>query len=259
MRFTLVQPVTSAMVRGQAQLRYVGTVRGHSSGAQLGGTARRHSSEAIAHAWSWQTRVMGLWSVVIPVKSRRDAKSRFAPGDNSALALAMALDTVSAAVGSAVVGRVIVVSSANPTPFEALGAWVLADPGGGLGAAVSAGVAAAPPGNIAVLLGDLPGLRARELSAALESAEPHPLSMIADADGTGTTMAAATGDATHDLAFGAHSRAAHLSAGYVELSGRWPGLQRDVDLPGHLAGLALGPRTRAELSKGAELSKPAEG
>lgn len=202
---------------------------------------------------------MHTWSIVVPVKGTSGAKSRFGPDDNSALALAMALDTVDAALQVApviVVTNVVVNSAVNSAvlnDFSALGATVVADPGGGLDAAIDAGLAVAarvnPHGNIAVLLGDLPGVRADELAAALEAAAEYSLAIVADADAAGTTLATATEGHPHRLAFGANSRRRHLDAGYLELDGAWPGLRRDIDNPGHLDGLTLGPRTAALLGR----------
>ena len=75
------------------------------------------------------------WSIVVPFRAA-GAKSRFGSGDNSALALAMALDTVDVALR---VGRVIVVTS-DARPFVKLGASVIADPGAGLNAAIALGL-----------------------------------------------------------------------------------------------------------------------
>jgi 2-phospho-L-lactate guanylyltransferase len=227
-----------------------------------------------------------MWSVVIPVKGTSNSKSRFGPTDNRELAIAMALDTVTAALSAADVDEVIVVTAlAEPVAhlFSNLGAILVIDPGEGLGAAIEtglafAGAASGPSGavtgsarttsagrdpvrarstgsdpvlarNRAVLLGDLPALRPMELGAALKAAARYPRAIVADSDGTGTTLATATAGHRHTLSFGPRSRAAHLAAGYVELTGEWPGLARDVDLPDHLAGVehALGEHTAAVL------------
>ncbi len=154
------------------------------------------------------------WTVVIPVKGGPDAKSRMGGETRLELAEAIALDTVSAAVTTGY--HVIVVSSASWV-FE--GAEVIADPGAGLGAAIEAGLAAGSRSTtagtgVAVLLGDLPGLRPAELADALDAASAHALAFVADADGTGTVLAAALNPAEHRLAFGPDSAAAHRAAGY---------------------------------------------
>jgi 2-phospho-L-lactate guanylyltransferase len=189
------------------------------------------------------------WTVVIPVKGTPAAKSRL--GASTELALAIALDSVAAVAAAA---RVIVVTAAPVSTvalFEALGARVLKDPGGGLNAAIRAGIAGADSGPVAVLLGDVPALQTAELAAALALAERHPLAFVPDADGDGTVLITALAASDHAPAFGAGSRAAHAAAGYFELD--FPadsGLRRDVDTPEHLAALAsrLGPHTAAQHS-----------
>src|SRR5260221_6792480 len=73
------------------------------------------------------------WSVVIPVKLLAQAKSRLsglADADREAMALAMAADTVSAAVACPAVADVVVVSDdpAVRAEAESAGAEVIADP-----------------------------------------------------------------------------------------------------------------------------------
>ena len=182
------------------------------------------------------------WTIVIPVKGTASAKSRL--GGSAELALAIALDSVAAAVEVAPV----VVVTPHAEPFEELGARVVADPGSGLNGAIAAGIAAAGDGAVAVLLGDVPALRPAELAAALTAAERHPLSFVPDADGEGTVLIAALRSSDHAPAFGADSRALHLAAGYVELDVPVDsGLRRDVDTPEQLAALAgrLGPRNQS--------------
>lgn len=186
-------------------------------------------------------------TVVIPVKASAESKSRFGPGDHAELAKAMALDTVEAARRVAPV--IVVTNAPYADEFTDLGATVVADPGGGLIAAIEAGLAAAS-GATAVLLGDVPGMPGHELGAALEAAASHPLAIVADADGDGTVLAVAQAGHHHALAFGEHSRSRHLAAGYAELLGDWPGLRRDVDIPEHLLDLPyLGPRTLVALGR----------
>lgn len=189
------------------------------------------------------------WTVVVPVKGTAAAKSRL--GGRSELALAIALDTVEAALGAA---RVIVVTSPDvAAEFRSLGAKVVEDAGTGLLAAIRQGLGIAGPHHVAVLLGDVPALTAAELTRALELAEQHPLAFVADADGIGSVLITALDATSHLPAFGEDSRAAHLAAGYVELDfPRDSGLRRDVDTAQQLAGIgidALGARTRAALTR----------
>jgi 2-phospho-L-lactate guanylyltransferase len=191
--------------------------------------------------------VPSSWTVVVPVKGTADAKSRL--GASAELALAIALDTVAAVSDAAGVGSVIVVTvDAVRAEFETIGARVVVDPGDGLVAAIAEGISAAGDERVAVLLGDLPALRPTELAAALVSADQHPLTFIADADGDGTSLITALDASDHRPAFGLGSSAAHLDAGYIEI-GMSPdsGLRRDVDTREQLDALAanarLGPRT----------------
>src|SRR5699024_11004506 len=141
------------------------------------------------------------WCVVIPFKGTPRAKSRlsfshanyFSINESlrARLARAFLYDTVTAVLSASRVARVIVVSG-DPTLEDRLSeVTVLADPGGGLNAAISAGITHARTtlleAPVAVVTGDLPCLTARDLQNALELAEHHPLCVVADHAGTGTT------------------------------------------------------------------------
>ena len=189
---------------------------------------------------------MQEWTIVIPVRgSAFVSKSRFGPGDNSGITLAMALDTVEAALS---VAPVVVVTTGG-ADFEALGARVIQERGDGLVPVLENALAMVQDGSTAILLGDHPALQPAELRAALDAAGGHPLAMVADSDGTGTALITARATADHRPAFGVDSRARHLANGYLELTGDWPGLARDIDLPEHLESLDVGPRTRAYLAQ----------
>jgi 2-phospho-L-lactate guanylyltransferase len=185
------------------------------------------------------------WTIVVPFRGS-SAKSRFGPGDNFDLALAMALDTVEVAL---TVGRVIAVTT-DATAFAALGATVVPDPGAGLNPALSWGLdIAGSATSRAVLLGDHPALTSDELADALRAAAGHPLAFVADAEGAGSALCSAAPHVPLTPLFGVGSARAHRSAGFVELTGHWPGLRRDVDTPEQLAALAsLGRHTRAVLA-----------
>jgi 2-phospho-L-lactate guanylyltransferase len=145
------------------------------------------------------------WTVLLPVKVLARAKSRLAVlagPRREELALALALDTVSAVVACAEVARVVVITSDGAASRElaALGAHVIRDltdnggPDGGLGAASGnldalgvqdrlnaaltqgAEVAARrwPGTGLAALTADLPALRPEELAAALRAAALVP-------------------------------------------------------------------------------------
>ena len=199
------------------------------------------------------------WIVVVPVKGSPDAKSRLGDGlpERTALALAIALDTVDAALAATTVSGVIVVTTASVAgAFDDLDALVvIEEPGAGLPGAIAAGIALAaelgsPGRGTAVLLGDLPALSPGELDAALGLAAAHDRALVPDADGTGSVLVTAADGATHATAFGPGSRAAHLVAGYTELDlPADSGLRNDVDTRQQLGALEdrLGPRTRSAL------------
>jgi 2-phospho-L-lactate guanylyltransferase len=198
------------------------------------------------------------WTIVVPVKGTASAKSRL--GAAPPLALAIALDTVAAALAC---GRVVVVTAGDHDAFRLLGAAVVTDSGMSLARAVETGLRAAGSGAVAVLLGDLPALRPEELRATLAAAALHPRALVADADGVGSVLVTALEQATHRPAFGAGSRAAHLAAGYVELDvSPESGLRRDVDTADQLAPLAragrLGRRTTEALA-GSRTESPGVG
>ncbi|MES2093068.1 MAG: 2-phospho-L-lactate guanylyltransferase [Actinomycetota bacterium] len=198
------------------------------------------------------------WVVVVPVKGTARAKSRFGAGDNSAMALAMAVDTVSAAMDAEGVAGVLVVTTAEASAdFDELGAFVIVQEAVGLGAAIELGIATAaemaePGCGIAVLLGDLPALTPRELGEALRSARAYPRGMVADAAGDGTTLITASSGITHTPAFGPGSSAAHRIAGYMPLeASSSSGIRNDVDSAEGLASLVgrLGTRTALLLAE----------
>jgi len=204
---------------------------------------------------------MQLWSMVIPVKVLAQAKSRLiglAGPPRAQLALAMAADTVAAALATPQVASVIVVSDDQEVGAElgGLGAVVIADdPAAGLNPAMVFGASYAdtrwPGRGRAAMAGDLPALRPAELTAALEAAGEAGEAFVPDAAGTGTTLYAAGPGVDFRPGFGPGSRDRHLAAGAAELDlPQLRGLRQDVDTPADLqraVDLGLGPRTRATL------------
>ena len=199
------------------------------------------------------------WSLVIPVKVLAQAKSRLtglAGARRPELALALAADTVAAAVGCREVAAVIVVSDdpAATAELTGLGARVVPDePDDGLNPALVHGAAVAsalrPGAATGALAADLPALRPAELSRALGAAAGWPEAFVPDAAGSGTTLYTAAPGRSFQPRFGPGSRRRHRSAGVTELDlTDVPGLRRDVDTAADLssaAGLGLGPRTAA--------------
>jgi len=200
------------------------------------------------------------WSVVVPVKVLTQAKSRLARlgGERRAgLALAMAVDTVTAVLACPEAAGVIVVTDDQLAGdmLGGLGAEVIADtPTGGLNPALRHGAAFArerwPRRGVAALFADLPAVRPAQIAAALIAARQWPTAFVADAAGDGTTLYTARPGAGFEPSFGLASRARHAAAGAVELDlDDTDGLRRDVDTPEDLQQatvLGLGPHT-AEL------------
>lgn len=215
---------------------------------------------------------------MVPVKGGHRAKSRLGADGAGGLALAMALDCLDAVLGCspALVGAVVVVTAdpavrdgARLAAEAVAGAGagggrlrVLEDPGGGLDAAVSAGLSAAGEAvPRAVLLADLPALRPGDLGAALDAARAHTATghaatgqrsaVVPDAAGTGTTLLTMGPGTTLRTAFGEGSARAHQDRGAVRLELALPRLRRDVDTPADLAeaeALGVGARTAAVLA-----------
>lgn len=126
------------------------------------------------------------WTLVIPLKPLALAKSRLADtaadGLRPGLALAFAEDTVAAALASAAVRDVAVVTddALAARSLAALGARIVPDePRAGLNAALEHGAAAVrafrPDSALAALNADLPALRPPELTRVLEAAAEFPV------------------------------------------------------------------------------------
>ncbi|MET0788110.1 MAG: 2-phospho-L-lactate guanylyltransferase [Cellulomonas sp.] len=198
------------------------------------------------------------WVVVVPVKPAAEGKTRLAgslsPSSRERLVRAMALDTIAAAAAAESVERVVVVTAdAELRTLLASSVDLVDEPGGGLNAAVRAGVDRARERDVgvAVLLGDLPALRPADLADALSMAGAHDRAVVADADGTGTTVLTALTGLALDPRFGTGSAAAHELAGHVRLTvPATSTVRRDVDVPDDLVEverLGVGPATRAVL------------
>lgn len=177
------------------------------------------------------------WRVVVPVKHAHRAKSRLLPPQpltRPDLARAVAHDTLAAAAGAVGGGALLVVTSdpAAGTAARALGAGVEPDPGGGLDAAVRAGVdrcrTESPGHHVAVLLGDLPALTPEELTEALAACAAHPRAVVPDRHGTGSALLTAAPGVPLEPRFGHGSADRHASDAAL-LALPLPGLRTDVD------------------------------
>lgn len=227
----------------------------------------RQTRHELAHgghlgAGDWMGEDLVRWVAVVPVKGSPEAKSRLGDHPERArLADAFALDTVAALVAASVVERVFVVTADAllAARLESLGAVVVRElpqtaPSGAamgpsaatrepmdpLNTAIRQGTDAAraafPWCGIAVVTGDLPALTPADVEAALGLAAAHPLSMVADEEGTGTTVLLALAGVPFSPRFGPGSRAAHESAGHVPLPlTATASIRRDVDTVDNLA------------------------
>ncbi|MGI8577219.1 MAG: 2-phospho-L-lactate guanylyltransferase [Nocardioidaceae bacterium] len=200
-----------------------------------------------------------IWTVIVPVKQTTIAKSRLtrlSSADRGQLALAFALDTVTAALSCPWVRRVVVVTS-DPAAgaFTEAGAVVLRDePEAGLNAALTYAASAIRRSTadacLAAVSGDLPAVDPQSFSCVFAAASA-PRWFVADISGSGTTLLAANGLSPLLPAFGPNSRARHQSGGARESS--QPGLdrlRRDVDTEGDLleaVRLGVGHHTSAAL------------
>ncbi|MET0191544.1 MAG: 2-phospho-L-lactate guanylyltransferase, partial [Pseudonocardia sediminis] len=171
--------------------------------------------------------------LVVPVKPLPVAKTRLrgaADGGvgsltaHTRLALALAMDTVTAARAARRVGSIVVISSDPAVAMElgALGADVVPDPSKGLNGALRHGARVLrdrdPACAVAALQADLPALRPDQLDGALDAASElfgsgATRAFCADEPGTGTTLLVAAPGTELDPHFGRGSAAAHLDSG----------------------------------------------
>jgi 2-phospho-L-lactate guanylyltransferase len=203
------------------------------------------------------------WTVLVPIKLLAAAKTRLrgavVEARHEPLVLAMAQDTVAAALSAPGTAGVVVVTAdaAVAAAVSDLGArWVPEPAGGGLNAALTHAAALVDPDRagrrIAALPADLPALRPDELGAALRAlGGARDGGYVPDAAGTGTVLLAAPAGASLAPRFGPGSAAAHARAGARLVAGDWPTLRHDVDTAEDLAAavrFGVGPHTTALLS-----------
>lgn len=201
--------------------------------------------------------------VLVPVKPPAVGKSRLVglPADlRRELAVAFALDTVSACLATPGVDAVLAVTddAAFSQRLAALGCQAVPDGvAGDLNACLRLAAAEAvrrwPRLSPVAVCADLPALRPGDLGSALGALPARAPSFVADAAGTGTTMYAAPLDA-FDPRFGPGSRVAHLEGGALAVEGDLASLRQDVDDLDDLhrvLALGVGPHTTAlEMSSG---------
>lgn len=186
---------------------------------------------------------MDCWAL-IPVKDGDGAKSRLAgaldPTQRAALVDAMLAHVVAACAGADGVTRICAIGTPR-ADLRSTVSW-LADPGGGLNAALHAALAEAARGGAhraLVIAADLPKVTARELDL-LAAAPAGTVAIAPDRHGTGTNALSLPLPAARDFAFafGHDSYARHrteterLRLRLEEIHG--PGLACDIDEPADL-------------------------
>lgn len=200
------------------------------------------------------------YAVLVPVKPPSLAKSRLASlGDpaRAALVVAMAVDTITAALEAPQVAGVLAVTDDHrlAAVLSDVGAFVIPDAvTDDLNASLCQAALEArrrwPGARIAALCADLPALRPAELGRALASAAVDRMSFVGDRAGTGTTSVLAPGVELFAPRFGPQSRKAHVEVDAFEIDrSDVPTLRHDVDTPEDLAvALDLGVGSRTALA-----------
>lgn len=212
------------------------------------------------------------WTVLVPVRGGGSGKSRLSrieerhltPAERVEVAMAMARDTVTAAVAAGVGPVVVVTADPQVTAMaRSCGAAVREDRGRGLNSELSAAAAVVGPTmGVCALLGDLPALTAESLAAALEQAADAPEGgFVPDHEGTGTALVA-VGPGAVDIGFrfGPGSARRHEEAGLSAVGTDLPRVRCDVDTTAaweQALELGLGPATSA--LRAALLTGPAPG
>lgn len=203
--------------------------------------------------------VGGAWKFVVPFKDSRSAKSRlgFSQPLRRNLALSMLHDTVRGLLDVDDVERVFVVCGREADAFE-LHTWprveTVIEDGPGLNEAIRLGEITArtsgPTAHLAVCPADLPALHPGELARVLTTCAAHARCVVADRDGSGTTLLTASPPSALRPEFGPGSFLAHLRSGAVVVDlPQHSSVRHDVDYVTDLDGL----QQRAPRSRTAQL------
>ena len=169
------------------------------------------------------------------------------------LSLAMLGDVLAAclAVGQA---RVVTADSDGADVARGAGAGIVADPGGGQGAAVASALADVEPGAMLVVNSDVPCAVPADLRALLAATPAGGMALVEALDGTTNALSISAPDTFAPLygresaaRFRAHARGLGLDSVSVAI----PNLADDVDTLDDLSRLhlRLGPRTQAALAE----------
>lgn len=199
-----------------------------------------------------------MWHVVVPLKGWGSSKSRLELPEPARrqVVQAMAADTLAALGGCPDVHSISVLvrdhDLAHSSVLQAVDVVVQPDSIASLDAALRwfAATDRARLGPLAVVVADLPALRPQSVSETLHRAERHRRAMVADRQGSGTTVLTALEALPLEPHFGASSAAAHEAAGVTVIAST-PDVACDVDTLtdlAHARSLGLGPETAALLS-----------
>jgi 2-phospho-L-lactate guanylyltransferase len=193
------------------------------------------------------------WTVIVPVKDTRRGKSRLRlpPANRQSIVLAMALDTLLAAAEVAPVLAVVETESDAAELGRIAGVHCHLTKVVGLNESIDDALASfgGASAAIAVMPADLPGLVSADLGAALRAAHGLRAGVVADHDGTGTTLLTAAEPGLLRPHFGPDSFRQHLAAGALAIDvPPASSLRMDVDVPVDLLG-PLGPRSRHALTR----------
>jgi 2-phospho-L-lactate guanylyltransferase len=188
-------------------------------------------------------------TIVIPFAA--DGKTRLHPAGRirRALAQAMFCDVLAACV---VVGdtRVVTTDAEAAAIAREAGAEASADPGGGQGAAVQAGLEGVEPGGILVVNADVPCVVPHDLRTLLAATPAGCMGLVEASDGTTNALSIPSADGFAPL-YGERSadgfRAHATTLGLEAVSVAVPNLADDIDTMDDLTRLQLrvGPRTQA--------------
>ncbi len=193
-----------------------------------------------------------MTQIVVPFRGENGKRRFDAPEQTRArLSLAMLGDVLAAAT---VTGRTLVVTgnADGRALAEELGAEVVAEPGGGQGAAVAAALEQLDDGPVLVVNADLPCVVPHDLRTLAGTAELGAIGYVEAQDGTTNALALPSADLFAPL-YGGGSAARFRdhadSIGVTAISCAIPNLSDDVDTLDDLRriGLRAGPRTQAAL------------
>lgn len=183
-----------------------------------------------------------MWAIV-PIKPFHLAKARLAPvlepAERRAFMRAMAMDVLAALAATPGIARILVVSREPEAQALAaqVGARAIDEEAHGLNAAVTQGAAVAASAGadgILIVHGDLPLACAAAFSRVVAAHGPAPaVTLVPDAEGTGTNCLAASPADAIAFHFGPGSAAAHeaaaRAAGIEPVRLQCPELALDVD------------------------------